>query len=155
MGTRVRLSKTPEAYQSSRSSHPEPQYEALLAAGRTRWYPGERVRFYRARGKAYVWLPETSEDTTIDQNRAQSETTSSDGKPHAGATRSARELVGDRRDYYVEHYLNVLVTSYAARLRKAFASEDFEQLFRVEQAGLFDQPVESIEPRWIRCVGDS
>lgn len=151
MGTRVRLSKTPEAYQSSRASHPEPQYEALLAAGRTRWFPGERVRFYRARGKVYVWLPATSEDTTIDQNRAQSDTTQNDGKPKAGAALTMRERVGDRRDYDVEHYLNVLVTSYAARLRKAFAPEDFEQLFRVEQAGLFDQPVESIEPRWIRC----
>ncbi|HEU0001484.1 MAG TPA: DNA polymerase domain-containing protein [Ktedonobacteraceae bacterium] len=143
MGSRVRLSKTPEAYLSSRAVHPEPQYEALLAAGRSRWFPGERVRFYRARGKAYVWLPEDSEDTTIDQNREQTK--------KDGAAPSMREIVGDRRDYHVEHYLNVLVTSYAARLRKAFAPEDFEQLFRVEQAGLFDQPVESIEPRWIRC----
>ena len=61
-----------------------------------------------------------------------------------------RETTANRRDYDIDHYLNVLVTSYAARLRKAFAPEDFEQLFRVEQAGLFDQPVESIEPRWIR-----
>ena len=150
MGTRVRLSKTPESYLSSRASHPEPQYEALLAAGRTRWFPGERVRFYRARGKAYVWLPESTEDTTIDQNRAQNDNASSDGKQKDHAAPSRRELVEGRRDYDVEHYLNVLVTSYAARLRKAFAPEDFEQLFRVEQAGLFDQPVESIEPRWIR-----
>lgn len=151
MGTRVRLSKTPESYLSSRASHPEPQYEALLAASRSRWFPGERVRFYRARGKAYVWLPESTEDTTIDQNRAQNDNAQSDGKQQGQAAPSRRELVGDRRDYDVEHYLNVLVTSYAARLRKAFAPEDFEQLFRVEQAGLFDQPVESIEPRWIRC----
>src|SRR5579859_4598528 len=150
MGTRVRLSKTPESYLSSRASHPEPQYEALLAAGRTRWFPGERVRFYRARGKAYVWLPETSEDTTIDQNRAQNDNAQSVGKQKEPVAPSRRELVGNRRDYDVEHYLNVLVTSYATRLRKAFAPEDFEQLFRVEQAGLFDQPVENIEPRWIR-----
>ena len=39
MGSRVRLSKSPEAYLASRSSHPEPQYETLLAAGRTRWRP--------------------------------------------------------------------------------------------------------------------
>jgi len=152
MGTRVHLSKTPESYLSSRASHPEPQYEALLAAGRTRWFPGERVRFYRARGKAYVWLPETSEDTTIDQNRAQNDNAQaqSDGKQKGPVAPSRRELVGDRRDYDVDHYLNVLVTSYATRLRKAFAPEDFEQLFRVEQAGLFDRPVENIEPRWIR-----
>ena len=151
MGTRVRLSKTPESYLSSRPSHPEPQYEALLAAGRERWFPGERVRFYRARGKAYIWLPETSEDTSIDQNRAQNDNAQGDGKQKGHTAPSMRELVGNRRDYDVEHYLNVLVTSYATRLRKAFAPEDFEQLFRVEQAGLFDQPVENIEPRWIRC----
>lgn len=150
MGARVRLSKAPESYLSVRASHPEPQYEALLAAGRTRWFPGERVRFYRARGKAYVWLPENTEDTTIDQNRAQNDGPRNDKKQPGPEAPTTRELVGDRRDYDVEHYLNVLVTSYAARLRKAFAPEDFEQLFRVEQAGLFDQPVESIEPRWIR-----
>jgi len=45
----------------------------------------------------------------------------------------------------------VLVSSYAARLRKAFASEDFEQLFRIEgQIGLFDLPIENIQPLWIR-----
>jgi hypothetical protein len=44
----------------------------------------------------------------------------------------------------------VLVTSYAARLRKAFAAEDFEQLFRVDgQSGLFDSPIEDIHPRRI------
>ena len=60
--------------------------------------------------------------------------------------------VANRRDYDVEHYLQVLVTSYAARLRKAFSADDFEQLFRLEgQPGLFDRPVEDIGPRWIRC----
>jgi DNA polymerase, archaea type len=57
----------------------------------------------------------------------------------------------NRRDYDVEHYLRVLVTSYASRLRKAYAAEDFEQLFRLdEQLGLFDRPVEHIQPIWIR-----
>jgi DNA polymerase I len=129
LGARVRLSKTTEAYMASRNGHPEAQYEALLAAGRTQWYPGERVRFYRARGGGYVWLPEETEEVP-----------------------SQQEAVTERRDYDVEHYLQVLVTSYAARLRKAFAPEDFEQLFRVDgQPGLFDRPVESIEPVWIRC----
>lgn len=129
LGARVRLSKTPEAYQASRSTHPEAQYEALLAAGRTQWHPGERVRFYRARSGAYVWLPEEAEE----------------GPAQA-------EVVADQRDYDVEHYLQVLVTSYAARLRKAFTPDDFEQLFRLDgQPGLFDRPVEDIQPRWIRC----
>ncbi len=129
LGARVRLSKTPEAYQASRSTHPEGQYEALLAAGRAQWHPGERVRFYRARGGAYVWLPEEAEE----------------GPAQPG-------VVANQRDYDVEHYLQVLVTSYAARLRKAFAPDDFEQIFRLDgQPGLFDRPVEDIQPRWIRC----
>lgn len=128
LGARVRLSKTPEAYMASRSAHPEAQYEALLAAGRTNWYPGERVRFYRARGGGYVWLPEEAEEDNPGRRKA-----------------------ADQRDYDVEHYLQALVTSYAARLRKAFAPEDFAQLFRVDgQSGLFDRPVESIQPLWIR-----
>src|SRR5712692_3280551 len=128
LGARVRLSKTPEAYMASRSAHPEAQYEALLAAGRTNWYPGERVRFYRARGGGYVWLPEEAEEDNPGGGKA-----------------------ANQRDYDVEHYLQVLVTSYAARLRKAFAPEDFAQLFRVDgQSGLFDRPVETIQPLWIR-----
>jgi DNA polymerase, archaea type len=64
-----------------------------------------------------------------------------------------REAFADRRDYDANHYIQVLITSYAARLRKAFSPEDFEQLFRLEsQPGLFDQPVENIQPRWIRCL---
>src|SRR6202165_2118409 len=111
MGTRVRLSKTPEAYQSARASHPEPQYEALLAAGRTRWFPGERVRFYRARGKAYVWLPEENTEASINQPWEQEVNTDKTNTTHS-------------QDYDVEHYLQVLVTSYAARLRKAFLADD-------------------------------
>ncbi|MDQ6659468.1 MAG: ribonuclease H-like domain-containing protein, partial [Chloroflexota bacterium] len=155
MGTRVRLSKTPEAYQSSRVKHPEPQYEALLAAGRTRWYPGERVRFYRTRGKTYVWLPEETQETPLDENwEIEAETEPQPDSTHTVSTTSSkREIIAGRRDYDVEHYLHVLVTSYAARLRKAFSPEDFEQLFRLDhQQGLFDQPIESIEPRWIRCT---
>jgi hypothetical protein len=52
----------------------------------------------------------------------------------------------------VEHYLDVLVGSYASRLRKAFAPEDFDQLFRRDaQLGLFDQPLAAIQPLWISC----
>jgi DNA polymerase I len=59
---------------------------------------------------------------------------------------------GERRDYDVEHYLHVLVSSYASRLRKAFAPEDFARIFQLEeQFGLFDGPITAIEPRWIRC----
>ena len=64
----------------------------------------------------------------------------------------ARMMVANRRDYDIDHYLRVLVTSYAARLRKAFTPDDFTQLFRIEeQPGLFDMPIEDIQPRWIRA----
>jgi DNA polymerase elongation subunit (family B) len=161
LGARVRLSKTPEAYLSSRASHPEPQYEALLAAGRTRWYPGERVRYYRTRSKTYVWLPDENEEASVDRGW-ESEPIIQESRRVTGdipntlsdtnAPSSSRAAIADRRDYDVNHYIQVLVTSYAARLRKAFSPEDFAQLFRLEsQPGLFDQPVESIQPKWIRC----
>lgn len=140
LAARVRLSKTPEAYQAARASHPEPQYEALLGAGRSRWYPGERVRFYRIRGGKYVWLPEETEEMPLDSNWQ-----TGDAKP------LLYEEVANRRDYDVDHYIQALVNSYATRLRKAFDPEDFAQLFRLDGlSGLFDKPIESIEPRWIR-----
>jgi DNA polymerase elongation subunit (family B) len=143
LGARIRLSKTPTAYMASRATHPEPQYEALLAAGRTNWYPGERVRFYRSRGKNYVWLPEENIEASINQ-------------PWEPEAKTDKTNAQHRQDYDVEHYLQVLVTSYAARLRKAFLPDDFEQLFRLDgQSGLFDRPIEHIQPRWIRCQHNS
>ncbi|KPV50694.1 hypothetical protein SE17_25420, partial [Kouleothrix aurantiaca] len=40
LATRVRLSKTPEAYFATRNSHKETAYEALIAAGHLQWQPG-------------------------------------------------------------------------------------------------------------------
>ncbi len=163
VAARVRLSKTPEAYLAARAAHPEPPYEALLAAGRTRWSPGERVRFYRARSGAYIWLPEETDETPPgneqewengeeDEEEVSQAPTTAEKEPPGPATSSHRAILADRRDYDVNHYLQTLVTSYAARLRKAFAPGDFEQLFRLNgQPGLFDRPIEMIQPRWIRC----
>jgi DNA polymerase I len=146
LAARVRLSKTPESYLAIKNTRPEPAYEALLRAGRTHWYPGERVRFYRARGKNnYVWLPEETAETSTNndwQDRNEQD---------IAVTPEQRGAIAKRRDYDVEHYVRTLVTSYAERLRKAFAPEDFDQLFSPDQLGLFDRPVESIEPIWIRC----
>lgn len=143
LGARVRLSKTPAAYELVRATRPEPQYEALLNAGRTDWYPGERVRFYRIRGGRYVWLPEETEELPLDHDWQA-------GEQHA--KQPLYEDVANRRDYDVDHYIQALVSSYATRLRKAFAPEDFAQLFRLDGlSGLFDKPVESIVPLWIRC----
>ncbi|GAB4432587.1 MAG: DNA polymerase domain-containing protein [Chloroflexi bacterium OHK40] len=56
VAARVRLTKSPEAYRSSRQR--EGQYEALLAAGHTAWNPGDRVRFYKTEGGSYALLDE-------------------------------------------------------------------------------------------------
>jgi DNA polymerase elongation subunit (family B) len=134
VAARVRLTKTPETYRASRATQREQQYEALLNAGRGDWTPGERVRVYRAEGGAAVWIPDETEDS------------------HPGSSADQPDPPVERRDYDVAHYIHVLLTSYAARLRKAFAPEDFEQLFRLDdQLSIFDQPIEQIEPRWIRC----
>jgi DNA polymerase elongation subunit (family B) len=145
VAARVRLSKTPESYLAARATHSEAAYEALLSAGRTRWYPGERVRFYKARGKNYIWLPEENAETSTNHDWQ----APGDGVDSAGPADYHR--IANRRDYDIDHYLQVLVSSYAGRLRKAFSAEDFAQLFSVEQPGLFDSPLESIEPLWIRC----
>jgi DNA polymerase, archaea type len=143
LGARVRLSKTSEAYQAVRATRPEPQYEALLNAGRTNWHPGERVCFYRVRGGRYVWLPEETEVLPLDHDWQA-------GEQHA--KQPLYEDVANRRNYDVDHYIQALVNSYATRLRKAFTPEDFEQLFRLDGlSGLFDKPIESITPCWIRC----
>lgn len=151
VAARVRLSKSPETYQVSRSGHMEQAYEALLAANRSRWTPGERVRFYRASGGASVWIPDESEAIAFEEadlaegGADTNEANNSFVPVHA-------DVIKDRRDYDVEHYLRVLVTSYASRLRKAYTAEDFAQLFRSdEQLSLFDSPIEHIAPIWIRC----
>jgi len=126
VAAQVRLSKSPQTYLRTRAAHPEAQYEALLAAGRNHWSPGERLRFYRMRGGGFGLLPDSEED--------------------AGTMQPP-----DPRDYDSEYYIRLLRTSYAARLRKAFAPGDYERLFRLEeQPGLFDQPVALIEPLWVR-----
>jgi len=151
VAARVRLSKSPEAYRARRARNVEQAYEALLAAGRTKWVPGERVRFYRAVGGTSVWIPDESEDIAFDDGE-EAEEKSSGHKLNEPLLPSHAGERKDHRDYDVEHYLRVLVTSYASRLRKAYAVEDFEQLFRIdEQLGLFDRPIEHIQPIWIRC----
>ena len=154
----MRLSKTFEAYQESRAGHREAAYEALLAAGRTDWSPGERVRCYRVAGNTYVWLPDQTEDAVFDDQddimgaAACERAGESALVPSLLTPAPLRSLADDRRDYNVDHYLHVLVTSYAGRLRKAFAPDDFAQLFRNDlQLGMFDQPIDGIQPQWIRC----
>jgi DNA polymerase elongation subunit (family B) len=141
----ARLSKTPEEYETSRKRAREASYEALLTAGRTTWQVGERVRFYKATDGTVVWIPETRDDLS---GASEADSDEERGPPEG----EARENPADRRDYDVAHYLQVLLTSYVGRLRKAFTPEDFDQMFRPDaQLGLFDRPIEAIQPLWIRC----
>jgi DNA polymerase, archaea type len=148
VATQVRLSKAPKAYLEGRAKHAEAPYEALLAAGRSQWNVGERVRFYRAQGGGYIWLPEEADDAPLATSDL------GDGRElevdvFSSSVAGANE---DRRDYDVEHYVRVLLTSYAERLRVAFNPDDFDQLFRLGgQAGLFDREIDEMQLRWIRC----
>ncbi|WP_297165937.1 DNA polymerase domain-containing protein [Thermogemmatispora sp.] len=158
VATQVRLTKTPEAYFAARQTHQEPAYEALIRAGRRHWFPGERVRFYRTAEKQYVWLPdENTEEVPAGQEWLSLASTSSEEETPLMAVERARQTskeLAERRDYDVEYYIRLLTSSYAARLRKAFAPEDFEALFREDrQLALFAEtrPLEQIQPRWIRC----
>jgi DNA polymerase elongation subunit (family B) len=162
VATTVRLTKTPAAYRAARQR--EGQYEALLAAGRDRWEPGERVRFYRAEGGRYALLPdEDQRPMTKDQSplkdtgRQQHEPQPSGaGGVSISATASPvpSSLVlgpSSALPYDAEHYVRVLVQNYADRLRKALRPVDFAQIFRADaQLGLFDADVAAIEPLWIR-----
>ncbi len=148
VASRVRLTKRPETYLRTREGHREFAYEALLAAGRDQWRRGERVRCYRGPGGSPVWLP--------DESRAPSAGTiaeSGGGPLDAPASAATGEASAQgARDYDIEHYVRVLKRSYASRLRKGFSPTDFELIFRLDaQLGLFDQPLEQIEPLWIRC----
>jgi hypothetical protein len=100
----------------------------LLAAGRTQWVVGERARIYCGSGGAPVWLPDP-EDTA--------ESFAADSR--------------DPRKYDSVYDVDLLLNVYAGRLRKAYSSESFAQLFRLDdQPSLFDEQLDQIEPLWIR-----
>ena len=113
----VRLSRSPDDYQAGRGERRELAYEALLAAGRTTWRVGERIRCYRTRGGG---------GALVDLDRA---------------------ALDPRRDYDVEHYLRVLRDTFAARLARAFAPADFAAVFAdPDQLELFAPALDAIQP---------
>ena len=132
----ARLTKTYEQYQEKRKRIREAPYEALIAAGRTGWRVGERVRFYRAEGNQAVWIHDEPDRDEV-------------SRPEE--TRQTKHTAPKLPPYDIANYLTVLQTSYVSRLRKAFEAEDFEQLFRVSgQIGLFDKPFSQMQPQWIQ-----
>jgi DNA polymerase, archaea type len=138
---RTQLTKSSEDYKRSRSRLKEGPYEALLAAGRERWLVGERVRYYRAAGGRYIWLPYAPDDLG-----------EGEGGIEVTAVRGRTPLTEDRRDYDVKYYTRLLHDSYAARMRKAFRDEDFARLFREKpQPGLYERWLTSAQARWIEA----
>lgn len=104
-----------------------------MNAGRETWSVGERVRVFRAHDGTPVWLPDVDEDVAA-----------------LAGERAVQQQ--ERHDFDVEHYVHVLLTTYAGRFRKAFAPADWEQIFRLDgQTSMFDRPIDTIRPRWIRC----
>ncbi len=139
VATRARLTKGPDAYAATRDRLREAPYEALLAGGRTAWAPGDHVRYYRAPGPRFVLLPEETETPTGDEPEVD---------PGGGGDAA-------RPPYDAAHYLRVFHASYVSRFRKAFPADAFDQLFRPDgQTGLFDRPLATIEPRWVRAASD-
>jgi DNA polymerase, archaea type len=118
VSSRVRLTKTPAQYAATRETRRELPYEALLAAGRTAWRAGERVRVYRAQGGA---------GGLVDDERA--------------------PAADDRRDYDVDHYARVLRETYAARLARALTPGDYDAVFAdPDQLSLFAPPADAMRP---------
>lgn len=124
MSARVRLSKPPNQYLSTRSQRRELSYEALLENGRDDWTPGERVRVYRAtRGRAGLLPdPEATGDDTPDVDH-------------------------DPRDYDVDYYLRLLRDTFAARLARGLEPDDFAAICAApEQPSLFEHSLAEARP---------
>ena len=119
VSSRVRLTKTPAEYLSTRESRRELPYEAMLASGRASWSVGDRIRVYRTKSGSGGVIEE------------------SEGEAVSTAKNAA--------DYDVEHYARLLRETFAARLARAFTPEDYETLFAdPDQMSLFAPAVATI-----------
>ncbi len=117
--SRVRLTKAPADYLATREARRELSYEAVLASGRTTWASGERVRVYRAGRGRPTLLPDTDAD---------------DDAP-------------DPRDYDIDHYVRLLRDTFATRLVRALAPEDYTAVFAdPDQLSLFARPLAAARP---------
>ena len=115
--SRVRLTKSPDEYLATRAERRELPYEAVLASGRMTWRPGERLRVYRVAGKQAALVSE-------DEDAPESP-----------------------RDYDVEYYGALLRSTFAARLERGLAPEDFEAIFADPgQLALFPKALEDARP---------
>ena len=118
--TRARLSKTASEYLGSRRDRRELVYEALLAAGRTEWSLGEKVRVYRANGGRAALLALDEDDGT-------------------GAA--------DPRDYDVDYYQRTLHEGFATRIERALEPRVFAAVFDDPmQPSLFADALDDARP---------
>ena len=62
----VRLTKSPAEYLAQRANRRELSYEALLAAGRTTWSVGDRIRVYRKRSGAAGLVDDAEDPRPVD-----------------------------------------------------------------------------------------
>ena len=118
VSSRVRLTKSPEEYLETRESRHELPYEAMLASNRPGWSVGERVRVYRARHG-------------IGRIVADAEQAEGSGD--------------DPRDYDVEWYVRLLRETFAARMVRAFTTDDFAIVFpHPDQLSLFAPDIATV-----------
>ncbi len=122
VSSRVRLTKSPERYEESRTTRREFAYEAMLASGRRTWRIGDRVRVYRTLSGTGAVVEESDEDNP------------------------SRETP-DHRNYDAEHYVRLLQRTFVTRLARAFRPIDFATVFAdAQQLPLFVPSLESIRP---------
>lgn len=125
VAARVRLSKTPEEYESTRSQRRELPYEAMLQSGRLRWQRNTVVRVVRlTHGRAAV----------LDEPR--------EAEDEASAPVAPRQL-----EYDTDYYTRLLRTTFAARLETALSPEQSATIFAdPDQLSLFAASLEGQEP---------
>lgn len=125
VSARVRLTKTPAEYLTTRAQRRELSYEALLNNGQADWAPGDRIRVYRgAKGRAGLLVD-----------------------PDAPRQPGAPERDPDPRDYDVEYYLRLLRETYAARLVRGLTPDDFAAICAdPAQPSLFERALSDARP---------
>ena len=128
VASRVRLTKTPDAYDASRKQKRELPYEALLASGITRWSAGDRALVYRStRGPRVAVDPDAGDDPR--------------------AVRPTGEAGTDPRDYDVDAYVKSLLANFASRLATGLDREDFAEAFAdPHQPSLFARRLRDARP---------
>jgi len=119
VSSRVRLTKTPEQYLEAREARRELSYEAMLARGRRSWSLGDRVRVYRTKSGS-GGVVEERDDGAVDE-------------------------AFDPRDYDIDHYVRLLLDTYASRLARAFTPGDYAAVFAdPDQMEMFAPAIASI-----------